>query len=247
MNRINLDSLNRTNKRNPINSSYKLNDQILHQVTKAKYLGVTINQSLSWHTHINICNKANKSPYVNKLPHVKADTSRIEIVQCKSARFVFNDFSSYSSVSFMLTKLNQSLEQRITNTIIMFYKITNNLISINFFQHIHPITSCKRGYLNRFISPPARLNYYYYSFLPHSIRMWNLLPIDLVSIIRYSLKAMSHSSARLSHEYTQICYLPFQVIKSAAQKFLHSRFRMKIFIKVYHFTKNTTLQSVISY
>ena len=51
-----------TNKRNPINSSYKLNDQILRQVTKAKYLGVTNNQSLSWHDHItNICNKANST------------------------------------------------------------------------------------------------------------------------------------------------------------------------------------------
>ena len=36
-----------TNKRNPINSFYKLNDQVLRKVTKAKYLGVTINQTLS--------------------------------------------------------------------------------------------------------------------------------------------------------------------------------------------------------
>jgi len=53
-----------TNKRNvnPINSAYKLNDQILNKVTKAKYLGVTINQTLSWHDHIiNICNNANST------------------------------------------------------------------------------------------------------------------------------------------------------------------------------------------
>ena len=40
------DHLTITNKRNPINSFYKLNDQILCQVAKAKYLGVTINQTL---------------------------------------------------------------------------------------------------------------------------------------------------------------------------------------------------------
>ena len=96
-------------------------------------------------------------------PYVKADISRIEMVQRKA---VFNDFSSYSSVSSMLTKLKwQSLEQRRTNAIIiMFYKITKDLISINFSQHIHPITSCTQGHLNRFISLPARLNCYYYSF-----------------------------------------------------------------------------------
>ena len=43
------EHLTATNKQNLINSLYKLNDQILHQVTKAKYLGVTINQTLSWH------------------------------------------------------------------------------------------------------------------------------------------------------------------------------------------------------
>ena len=53
--------------------------------------------------------------------------------------------------------------------------------------------------------------------------------------LRYSLKATSHSFARLSHEYTRTCYLPFRVIKPAAQKSLHTRF--KVFIKVYYFTK----------
>ena len=55
------------------------------------------------------------------------------MVQRKAARFVFNDFSSYSSVSSMLTKLNwQSLEQRRTKAIIiMFYKIINNLADLN--------------------------------------------------------------------------------------------------------------------
>ena len=37
------------------------------------------------------------------------------------------------------------------------------IILINFSQHIHLITSCKRGHLNRFIGLPARLNCYYHS------------------------------------------------------------------------------------
>ena len=48
---------------------------------------------------------------------------RIEMVQCKAARFVLNDFSSYSRVTSMSHKLNwESLEQRRSKAIItMFY------------------------------------------------------------------------------------------------------------------------------
>jgi len=49
-----------TNKRSPINSSYKIHDHMVQQVTSTKYLGVTINHNLSWSNHITqICSKAN--------------------------------------------------------------------------------------------------------------------------------------------------------------------------------------------
>ena len=51
---------------------------------------------------------------------VKADISKLEMVQCKAARFVFNNLSTYSSVSSMLPKLNwQSLEERRTRAILI--------------------------------------------------------------------------------------------------------------------------------
>jgi len=219
-----------TTKGNPTKSTYKLNDQTLRQVNSAKYLGVTITQTLSWHDHIiNICNKANSaraflqrnlrncSPSVKSLayntyvkpiveyasvvwsPYTKADITRIEMVQRRAARFVYNDFSSYSSVTSMLNKLNwESLEQRRTKAIItMFYKIINNLISINFTEYIHLITSCTRSHLHRYISLPARLNCYYHSFLPHSIRLWNSLPSDLYLITDLNTFASKLNSIRL--------------------------------------------------
>jgi len=46
---------------------------------------------------------------------MKSNIDKIVMVQCKAARFVFNDFYRYSSVSNMLIQLNwESLELRRT-------------------------------------------------------------------------------------------------------------------------------------
>ena len=51
-----------TNQRNPIKSSYTIHNQILNPVDSAKYLGVTLNNKLSWNPHINqITKKANNT------------------------------------------------------------------------------------------------------------------------------------------------------------------------------------------
>ena len=54
-------------------------------------------------------------------PYTKSGIAKLEMVQWKPARYVFNDFSSYSSVSYMLLQLHwQSLEER-TNAIITMF------------------------------------------------------------------------------------------------------------------------------
>ena len=51
-----------TNNRNIIHYPYKLHGGQLEHVTKAKYLGVTVQSNLKWDSHIsNICNKANST------------------------------------------------------------------------------------------------------------------------------------------------------------------------------------------
>jgi len=46
-------------------------------------------------------------------PYTTSDITTLEAVQCKAARFVCNDFSSYSSVTAMLNNLKwNSLEDR---------------------------------------------------------------------------------------------------------------------------------------
>ena len=50
-----------TNKQHPILAQYTIQKETIREVTHAKYLGVTIDQKLSWSEHIKqITNKANR-------------------------------------------------------------------------------------------------------------------------------------------------------------------------------------------
>ena len=53
--------------------------------------------------------------------------------QCKAARFVFNNNSRYCSVTNMLHKIKK---RRTKATIIMFYKIINNIVYQSTFQNV---------------------------------------------------------------------------------------------------------------
>jgi len=55
----NCEFLRITNKRNPVIHHYSINDTVMQQVACAKYLGVIIDEKLSWNEHIlKITNKA---------------------------------------------------------------------------------------------------------------------------------------------------------------------------------------------
>ena len=114
-------------------------------------------------------------------PYTKQDINKVERVQLQSARFVMGDYSSYSNVSNMIETLSlQSLEHRRFNaSVILFYKIINNLISI-FSNELTPLTSVTRGHKHRFHHIYARTSPYYHSFFPQLVRIWNTLPSVLV-------------------------------------------------------------------
>ena len=115
----------------------------------------------------------------------QSNIDKIEKVQRKAARFVFNDYYRYSSVTNMLNCLKwESLEHRRTkSTIIMFYKIINNIVSADFSNYLHRSFTRTRGHQMRFMTIPAKRNTYYHSFLPTAIqlskikikRIWPLL------------------------------------------------------------------------
>ena len=116
-------------------------------------------------------------------PHTNCQIVTLEKIHHRAARFVCNNYSKYDSVTDMLTLLNwASLEQRRNQAkCIMFYKILNNMVSVNFNQYLQQSTSHTRGRNIRFIQMQARVDVFLYSFLPSTIRLWNSLPADIVS------------------------------------------------------------------
>lgn len=77
-----------TCKRQPYHSTYHLHSQTLQTVTSAKYLGVTIQDNLSWDTHIdNICAKVNKTlGFLHR--NLKISATNLKETVYKAYRFV---------------------------------------------------------------------------------------------------------------------------------------------------------------
>ena len=126
-----------TNKKNTINFQYFIQSTSIREVQQAKYLGVTINNNLSWSDHItNISNKANsvvgflrrhfnqcltktKSAlylslvrpileYTVWAPHYHTDIYQLEAVQRRTARFAMNCYNHHQSITKMLHSLEWS-------------------------------------------------------------------------------------------------------------------------------------------
>ena len=106
-------------------------------------------------------------------PHTQALKNLLEMVQHKAARFVFNSFSRNISVTALLERLNwTTLENRRNHAkVTMFYKIINDIVSIDFLHYLQPSSSMTRDHSQRFIPISTRVNTYQHSFLPSVIRM----------------------------------------------------------------------------
>ena len=117
-------------------------------------------------------------------PHNKQQINMIEKVQRRAARFASNRYHNTSSVTDMINELNwPPLEiRRIRSRLIMFYKITHQLVAINFSNVLIPLDPRTRhshdfGFRHIY----SHVNSYKFSFLPRTIVQWNLLPVNVVS------------------------------------------------------------------
>ena len=117
-------------------------------------------------------------------PYTKRNIDKIEMIQRRAARYVSNRFHNTSSVTNMLSTLGwRSLEwRRVDARLCLLYKIVNGLVAIPCQEHLIPFTRSSRLHHNQaFQIPHSKADYHLYSFFPRTIRVWNTLPLPLVS------------------------------------------------------------------
>ena len=100
------------------------------------------------------------------------------MIQRKSARFIFSDYSRFASVSTMLNKLSwQSLEKRRNDlTLAMFHKIINHQVDVHC-NHILQITLV--AVAKSFYIYPQELILIYIHFFPELLDCGIIYPIML--------------------------------------------------------------------
>ena len=116
-------------------------------------------------------------------PWTKKNIDKIEAVQRRAARFVMGDYSRYSSVTAMLSKLNWSSlsERRARFKAIMMHRIVNHQVAINPEEYLTPSTAPSRGHTNKYLLPYARTQVFKYSFFPSAIKIWNAIPEEVIN------------------------------------------------------------------
>ena len=109
----------------------------------------------------------------------------VKKVQLYSARYIYNDYRSDSSVSTMIKNLHwDSLETRRTkSSLVMFYKMINNLAAIPYEHYIKPITNSttRHSHQHKILPLSSSKNAFKFSFIPRTIPIWNSLPEELVN------------------------------------------------------------------
>ena len=111
----------------------------------------------------------------------QANVNRIEMVQRRYARFVFQDYQRTSSVTDMLNKLGWPIlhERRAQAKVYMIYSIKNSLIDIPP-SILPPHSNTRRCHSQMLYVPYARTLTYQRSFMPDATRLWNSLPDEFI-------------------------------------------------------------------
>ena len=226
----------------PFKSRYYLHGQELESVDSAKYLGVTISKGLSWNSHIEISanrtlgfvkrniktkNQEIRTIAYNTLfkpqveyalavwsPYMKENLNKIEILQRRAARWVCNDYSPYSSVTDMLSNLERWSHElrRYDSCILMFYKIVYGLVAIPVSPYFErPMVQTPHHPL-AYKQIRTSVSYYYYSFFPMTVFLWNRLPADLaldsdLDSFKSGVSKINHTLPYLRHHAFKLFFL----------------------------------------
>ena len=129
-------------------------------------------------------------------PHTTQDINRIEMIQRRAARFVYNNYYHSVSVSSMLESLGWPtlLVRRNYLKLLLTYKILKAMISIPS-DNFKPVTLNTRGYRSHLQCLQTACDSYRYSFFPSAIRLWNCLPTDIActtSLNEFNIKLLQY-------------------------------------------------------
>jgi len=104
-------------------------------------------------------------------PYTQRNINKIESIQRRAARFVMSDFSTYSSVTAMLSSLKWSTlhHRRHILQLIMLFKILHNLVEFCLSNYIAFNTCTTRGHKFKLSIPLSRIDVYKHSFFPSTI------------------------------------------------------------------------------
>ena len=116
--------------------------------------------------------------------YTQRNIKKIESIQRRAARFVLSDFSTYSSVTAMLSRLKWSTlhHRRHILKLTMLFKILHNLVELCLPNYITFNTSTTRGHKYKLSIPFSRVDVYKHSFFPSTIPKWNSLSASAVEV-----------------------------------------------------------------
>ena len=117
-------------------------------------------------------------------PHQTSYITNIEKIQRRAARWVFNDYGRYSSVTSMLQQLQwPTLEERRKKArLFLFYKAKNNLIALQIPSYYRTRQDETRlHHQSSFVCPYIRTSPHMNSFYPITIKEWNALPTNIIT------------------------------------------------------------------
>ena len=132
-------------------------------------------------------------------PYTKRNINKIEMVQRRAARFVFNDYSRASHVSPMIDHLGwDNLQQRrLLHQATMFYKIHQGLVGISLPDDVCPLTRASRlPNICPFRQIQSCVNVYKFSFYPRTIVTWNHIPFNNLCQSTPSFKTLAMPSIK---------------------------------------------------
>ena len=134
-------------------------------------------------------------------PHTSVNINRLESIQKSAARFCYNTYSRFSSVSAMLNCLSLPTLQSRRNKakLSTMYKIIHHIVAIPD-NCLNPICSpLRRGYYSQFAT---RIDSYKFSFFPSTVKLWNSLSSFVVNSPTYDQFCIN-----LDNSYNHICVL----------------------------------------